>query len=206
VANPKNGHKTGGEGSISLQYASTQGQQRLQNGRPQDKAKLCFGMLGEKTHENTLWNPCEVKLRVRQGTLLGSMEVWGEKWPHRKDPYDAVFWDLFFGCQLGHLGSMSVRVYVGLSWTMRWLCWAYAGPFGGYSHHKDPSRTNRELASRWLWATAGQKESIERRSGLWSSGLRLVRGWDLMAPHARSFCKGTLRSNGCERIQSSNKG
>ena len=66
VANPKNGHKTGGEGSISLQYASTQGQQRLQNGRPQDKAKLCFGVLGEKTHENTLWNPCEVKLRVRR--------------------------------------------------------------------------------------------------------------------------------------------
>ena len=47
--------------------------------------------------------------------LWGSMEVsGGGKWPHNKDLHDAVFWDRFFGCRLGHLGFM-----LGLSWTMQ---------------------------------------------------------------------------------------
>lgn len=51
------------------------GSTRLQNGRPQDMAKVCFGMLGAKT----LWTPCGVKMRVRKGSSSGSMEVsWGK--------------------------------------------------------------------------------------------------------------------------------
>ena len=59
------------------------GSTRLQNGRPQDMAKVCFGMLGAKT----LWTPCGVKMRIRKGSSSGSRK----KWPHHK------FWDRFFG-------------------------------------------------------------------------------------------------------------
>ena len=68
--------------------------------RPEDKAILCFGMLGVKT----LWNLCGVKLRIRKGPL------WGLPWKSLGGKKDRVTRTLMMGC----FGFVSL----GVSWAI----------------------------------------------------------------------------------------